>query len=99
MTATEALERRIDELCRENERLRQENQSIGMAAYELGRASLADENAKLRELVRRFAEYVSQDRCEGCVYKRRCNDGLVDECWQMTEMRKLARELGIEVDG
>jgi len=48
MTATEALERRIDELCRENERLRQENQSIGMAAYELGRASLADENAKLR---------------------------------------------------
>lgn len=48
MTATEALERRIDELCRENERLRQDNQSIGMAAYELGRASLADENAKLR---------------------------------------------------
>jgi hypothetical protein len=48
MTATEALERRIDELCEENERLRQENQSIGMAAYELGRASLAAENAKLR---------------------------------------------------
>ena len=51
MTATEALERRIDELCSENEKLRQENQSIGMAAYELGRASLAAENAKLRELV------------------------------------------------
>ena len=28
--------RRIDELCAENERLRQENQSIGMAAYEIG---------------------------------------------------------------
>lgn len=51
MTATEALERRIDELCAENERLRQENQSIGMAAYELGRASLAAENANLRQLL------------------------------------------------
>ena len=40
---------RIDELCAENERLRQENQSIGVAAYELGRKSMADENAKLRE--------------------------------------------------
>lgn len=45
----ETLERRIDELCAENERLRQENQSIGMAAYELGRASLADENERLRQ--------------------------------------------------
>lgn len=36
MSATEALERRIDELCAEVERLRQENQSIGMAAYEVG---------------------------------------------------------------
>ena len=44
--------RRIDELCAENERLRQENQSIGMAAYELGRKSMADENAKLRELIK-----------------------------------------------
>lgn len=32
----EALCARIDELCAENERLRQENQSIGMAAYEVG---------------------------------------------------------------
>ncbi len=42
--------RRIDELCAENERLRQENQSIGMAAYELGRKNMADENAKLRSM-------------------------------------------------
>lgn len=54
------------------------------------------ENAKLRELCRRFSEYVSHDRCEGCVVKRRCNDGEIDECWQMGEIRKLARELGIE---
>ena len=59
--------------------------------------ALADENAKLRELVRRYGEYTSQDRCEGCVYKSRCNDGKIEECWQLTEIRKLARELGIEV--
>ncbi len=57
------------------------------------------ENAKLRELCRKFAEYVSQDRCEGCVCKHRCNDGEIDECWQLTEIRKAAYDLGIEVDG
>ena len=59
---------------------------------------LKAENAKLRELVRKYVEYTSQDRCEGCVCKRKCNDGDVDECWQRTEIRELARELGIEVD-
>ena len=58
---------------------------------------LQTENAKLRELVRKYVEYTSQDRCEGCVCKRKCNDGDVDECWQRTEIRELARELGIEV--
>ena len=58
---------------------------------------LEAENAKLRELVRKYVEYTSQDRCEGCVCKRKCNDGDVDECWQRTEIRELARELGIEV--
>ena len=58
---------------------------------------VCDENDKLRELVRRYSEYTDQDRCEGCVYKSRCNDGYVDECWQLTEIRRLARELGIEV--
>lgn len=60
---------------------------------------LKAENAKLRELCKRFAEYVSQDRCEGCVFKRRCNDGEIEECWQRTEIRSAAHELGIEVDG
>ena len=55
------------------------------------------ENAKLRELVRMYVEYTSQDRCEGCVCKSRCNEGDVEECWQLTEIRGLARELGIEV--
>lgn len=62
------------------------------------RDRLKAENAKLRELVRRYVEYTSQDRCEGCVFKSRCNDGEVDECWQRTEIRGLARELGVEVD-
>jgi hypothetical protein len=56
------------------------------------------ENTKLRELRMRYNEYVSQDRCEGCVYKSRCNDGLIDECWQRGEIRELARELRIKVD-
>ena len=59
--------------------------------------ALQAENAKLRELARRYGEYVSHDRCEGCVCKSRCNDGEIEECWQRTEIRKLARELEIEV--
>ena len=57
-----------------------------------------DENAELRGLVRRYGEYIGQDRCEGCVCKSKCNNGDVDECWQLTEIRELACELGIEVD-
>lgn len=63
-----------------------------------GIEELREQNAKLRELCKRFAEYVSQDRCEGCVYKRRCDGGEIDECWQLTEIREIARELGIEVE-
>ena len=59
---------------------------------------VVDENAKLRELCRRYVEYISQDRCEGCVYKMKCNNGLIDECWQLGEIRDLARELEMEVD-
>ena len=60
---------------------------------------LEDENAKLRRLCKPLIEYTSQDRCEGCACKSRCNDGQVDECWQLTEIRELASELGMEVDG
>ena len=60
-------------------------------------SNLEAENAKLRELCNRFAEYVSQDRCEGCVCKSRCNDGEIDECWQLVEIRAAAHELGVEV--
>ena len=60
--------------------------------------ALQAENAKLHELVRRYAEYVSHDRCEGCVCKSRCNDGEIEECWQRKEIREIAPELEIEVD-
>ena len=100
MTATEALERRIDELCSENERLRQENQSIGMAAYELGRASLAAENAKLRELAVlnwEWAHSCCGNNCkmqtDGCGYQ------IDRECNYEREIYDRMRELGIEVDG
>ena len=96
MTDTEkaALEARIDELCAEVERLR----SVVSDGADNAR-ELRAENAKLRGLCRKFAEYLSKDRCEGCVVKRRCNEGDVEECWQRTEIRKVASELGIEVDG
>lgn len=83
----------------ENVKLREELEAVGTAAYLYGRDNLKAENTKLRELCRRFSEYVGHDRCEGCVVKRRCNDGEVDECWQMGEIRKLAHELGVEVEG
>lgn len=56
---------------------------------------LERENAKLRELVRRYSEYTDQDRCEGCVLKRSCDDGEIDECWQIAEIREMEKELGV----
>lgn len=56
------------------------------------------ENSRLRKLCKMFAEYVGEDRCEGCSCKSRCNDGLIDECWMLTNIRELASELGIEGD-
>ena len=70
-------------------------------AVEIGNKAikkLEAENAKLRELCWKFAEYTDQDRCLGCVVKRACRDGEVEECWQFTEIRELAHELGIKVN-
>jgi len=61
-------------------------------------ARFESENTKLQELCRLYGEYISQDRCEGCVYKMRCNNGFIDECWQRSEIRDLARELGVEAE-
>ena len=65
------------------------------AYFEIDR--LKAENAKLRKLCKLFIEYVGEDRCEGCVCKSRCNDGQIDECWMLADIRELASELGMEV--
>lgn len=59
---------------------------------------LMSENAKLRELASLVSEYISHDRCEGCVIKTACNSHELDECWMTTKLRNQLRELGVEVD-
>ena len=61
--------------------------------------SLWVDNSKLRELARLVSEYISHDRCEGCVVKTACNSHELDECWMTTKLRNKLRELGVEVDG
>ena len=60
--------------------------------------SLRVNNSKLRELASLVSEYISHDRCEGCVIKTACNSYELDECWMTTKLRNQLRELGAEVD-
>lgn len=103
---------RIDELCAENERLRQEldgvprcaacdamldcDECLRADALQKERKGLAYENAKLRELAHLVAEYVSEDQCEGCVTKRACNAGELDMCWIRKAILEKLRELGVD---
>jgi len=71
MTDTEkaTLERRIDELCQENERLRKAKDTMHGDAFEIGAmlVKARDENAKLRELVDELyplADYGAMDASE-----------------------------------
>ena len=100
MTATEALERRIDELCRENEQLRQQVASIIGRSFRTADKMycLETENTKLWELAHLVAEYVSVDTCEGCVTKRACNAGELDMCWIRKAILEKLRELGAEAE-
>lgn len=96
ITTTEALERRIDELCRENEQLR------GQVASLIGRSFrtadkidwLNTENSKLRELVLAFdwctENFDIPNKCDQCPLSQ--SKALEPEC----EVRM--RELGMEVD-
>ena len=83
----------------ENAKLREENKSIGMAAYELGRKSMADENAKLRELVRMMHKQIRDD--DNCIkYMREQNltpDEYGEDCGEMApDFEERMRELGVE---
>lgn len=80
MTATEALERRIDELCCENEQLRQQVASIIDRSFRTADKMdcLDTENAKLRELVLDIADHVKH------------GDGFgIDRGWMLDRMREL----------
>lgn len=89
MTATEALERRIDELCVENERLRKDNAKLRGA-----RDVWQENDAKLRELVRDMRTcIVHACMCEFCplfisedMDERRC----------IADMKAHMRELGVD---
>lgn len=99
MTDTEkaALERRIDELCQENERLRA---LADGAANETDRlthdaAALQIENAKLRELLLD----VWNDACEFDGFWDYVNDdGEIYNEDELPHYQERMRELGIEVD-
>lgn len=57
---------------------------------------LQAENVNLWQVASLAAEYISYDRCEGCVIKTLCNNHGLDECWMTTKLRKKLRELGVD---
>ena len=81
MTATEALERRIDELCEENERLRQQVASIIGRSFRTADKMdcLETENAKLREYVerKRYLQDFARLVCENSKLRE-----LVRDMWE-----------------
>jgi cell shape-determining protein MreC len=81
----------------ENARLKQELESVGTAAYLYGRTDLADENAKLRELVRDYHRYEHED-CYACRYINECRADESDRCIAPVRLGERYRELGVEVD-
>lgn len=107
MTETEALERRIDELCRENERLRQQVASIiGRSFRTADKMNCLDtENAKLRELAERAwktAERLCQAfdgpcRADDVTAYKPCPMGEHDEECVYGQLQRELRELGVEV--
>lgn len=105
MTATEALERRIDELCRENEKLRQDNNTlrdqIDTAKHNSVRntreyARLCHVNDKLRELVSVLAHCAADSGCDSCPINGGC--ARVRELDLCETVHDRMRELGVEAE-
>lgn len=90
MSANEALERRIDELCSENERLRQQVASIiGRSFRTADKMDCLDtENAKLRGLVRDMWAYITEP-----VGKR---NNLKERLARFDDIADRMRELGVD---
>ena len=56
------------------------------------------ENEQLRKVIDLCSEYISDDRCEGCVVKHACYNGDVDDCFMRVRLINMMHDLGIEVD-
>ena len=102
-TEREALCKRIDELCQENERLRAANAAFTGRSIRAGdkMACLEAENAKLRELVRDLYKALfslNLDHCQACPREDACvfthKSFDCDECAFERDMC----ELGVGVD-
>ena len=93
-----ALERRIDELCQENERLRNQlHDQQDTAGHNFVRNAreykrVCDENDKLRRLVKHLHECEEHDDCEGCEYEAD------DVCDFEHDMQELGIEAHVKED-
>ncbi len=105
MTDTEkaALERRIDELCQENERLRADQ-----AHWELGNCpscpnvvslqEALEQNAKLRELASTLCFCMQvHTQCDDCKLNGAKGEFAHDQLCACDGLHEILRELGIEV--
>ena len=97
-TEREALCARIDELCAEVERLREEVNVAGMVAYVQDMKGLKAENTKLRELARdvHTLHWNGLD-CTECPWFDECDT--TGGCPWLSIFADHMRSLGIEVDG
>ena len=86
------------DLVAENTKLRQELKAVGTAAYLYGRTDIADENAKLLELLRDYHRYEHED-CYACRYINECRADESGRCIAPVRLGERYRELGIEVEG
>lgn len=82
------VERKLRDAEDENDRLRSELDSVGIASYLYGRSDLKAENAKLRELASGLHKCLVNESCEGCPMQD--DDG---RCVRDIRLR----DLGIEV--
>ena len=81
----------------ENARLKQELEAVGTAAYLYGRNDLADENAKLRELLQDYHRYEHED-CYSCRYINECRADESGRCIAPMRLGERYREMGVEVE-
>lgn len=97
MDARETQERRIDELCRENEQLRQQVASIiGRSFRTADKMDCLDtENAKLRQLVRDMRTCIAHAcMCEFCPLFVTEEDMAERRC--IADIKARMRELGVD---